>query len=229
LGASSPALAVNAQRRYRRYGGGVYPAVQRRFHQIIRDTRIRPARALEVGGHTGPKSLLRAPELAQAERYCLNLAKKGSVDGITAVQGNANDMGVFEDGMFDLVLSNAMLEHDKYFWLSLAEMRRVLAPGGLLVIGAPGYVHDPEHDEGKATATYRVHYTVDYYRFSDQAFRDVFFEGMEDVTVAAILRPPRIIGHGWNPGAARPCDPAGEVPLRTRARRRLSRAVARRD
>lgn len=227
-GASARAVALNSLLRAQGDTvAGVYPPVQRRFEQIIRDSRIRPARALEVGGHTGPKSLLRAPELAEAERYCLNLEPKASVDGITAVRGNANDMGMFADGMFDVVLSNAMLEHDKYFWLSLAEMRRVLAPGGLLVIGTPGYVRDPERDEGKSTATYRMHYTVDYYRFSDQVFRDVFFEGLEDVTVAAILRPPRIIGHGWKPGAARPCAPAVEAPRRARARRRLARALGR--
>jgi SAM-dependent methyltransferase len=207
----------------------VHPMVQRRIHRIVRDSRIRPARALEVGGVMGSNSLLRAPELEGIERYCLNLVKMPSADGITAVHGNANDMTVFEDGMFELVLSNATLEHDKYFWLSLAEMKRVLAPGGLLVIGTPGYVKDAEHDHGKTTATYRVHYKFDYYRFSDQAFRDVFFEGMEDVKVAAILRPPRIIGHGWKPGGARPCAPLGRPSLLTRTRRRIARAAHRWD
>jgi SAM-dependent methyltransferase len=206
----------------------MHPAVQRKFYEIIRDSGIGPARALEVGGHTGPKSLLRAPGLEAAERYCLNLAKKPSVDGITAVQGNANDMDVFEDGMFDVVLCNATLEHDKFFWRSLAEMKRVLAPGGLLAIGTPGYVHDPTHDRGRITATYRVHYKVDYYRFSEQAFTDVFFEDMDDVTVRAILRPPRIIGHGWKPGGKRPRAPA-EVPVHARALKRITRALPRRD
>ena len=102
---------------------------------------------------------------------------------------------------FDLVMSNATLEHDKHFWLSLAEMRRVLAPGGLLIIGTPGYKKNPERDHGKSTHTYRVHYHFDYYRFSDQAFRDVFFDGMEDVAVRGILNPPRIIGLGFKPGS----------------------------
>ena len=78
-----------------------------------------------------------------------------SSDDITAVAGNANDMTLFEDETFDLVMSNATLEHDKHFWLSLAEVRRVLAPGGLLVIGASGFTKNPERDHGKSTHTYR--------------------------------------------------------------------------
>jgi SAM-dependent methyltransferase len=181
----------------------VHPAVQQTIHAIIRDSGVRPRRALEVGGVMGPNSLLRSPELQGAERFCLNLVSMPSSDDITAVAGNANDMTLFEDETFDLVLSNATLEHDKHFWLSLAEVRRVLAPGGMLVIGAPGFRKNPERDHGRSTHTYRVHYRFDYYRFSDQAFREVFFEGMEDVHVQSVLEPPRFIGHGFKPGRGR--------------------------
>lgn len=36
----------------------------------------------------------------------------------------------------------------------------------------------------------------DYYRFSPQAFREVFFKGTDDVEVRTIMLPPRIIGAG---------------------------------
>jgi SAM-dependent methyltransferase len=178
----------------------VDPAVKRTFCSILSESALRPRRALEVGGLIGPKSLLRCPTLRGVERYCLNLRPLESARGITAVEGNANDMAVFDDESFDLVLSNATLEHDKHFWLSVAEMHRVLAPGGLLIIGAPGYVRDPGRDRGKATDTYRVHFRFDYYRFSTQTFDEVFFAGMEDVEVQSILRPPRLIGLGFKPG-----------------------------
>jgi SAM-dependent methyltransferase len=168
----------------------VHPKVQERFHAIVRGSRVHPRRALEVGGVTGPDSLLRWPELAAAERYCLNLVRTRTQAGITGVVGNANHMDVFEDAMFDLVVCNATLELDKFFWLSIAEMRRVLAPGGLLIIGTPGYTEMPQRDHGRATHTYRVHYRFDYYRFSEQAFHEVFFVGMEDVAVRPILFPP---------------------------------------
>jgi SAM-dependent methyltransferase len=177
----------------------VHPQVKERFETIVRDTGVRPRRALEVGGLTGPKSLLRMPELRGAERISLNLAPMPSRRRITAVRGDANHMDEFEDGSFDLVLCNATLEHDKRFWLSVAEMHRVLEPGGLLVIGVPGFVKDPEHDRDRWTRTYRVHFSFDYYRFSDQAVREVFFEGMERVETSVVGMPPRIIGYGWKP------------------------------
>ena len=175
------------------------PKVKNRFHAIIRRTGIRPERALEVGGLMGDDSLLRFPELDGAERYCLNLVDLPSDDKVTAVKGDANDMSGFKSDWFDLVLCCSTLEHDKRFWLSVAEMRRVLRPGGLLVIGVPGYVKDEQRDQGRSTLTYRVHYRFDYYRFSEQAVREIFFEGMERVRVRAMMTPPRLIGHGWKP------------------------------
>ena len=73
------------------------PKIKRRFHAIIRRSGIRPRRVLEVGGVMGEGSLLRFPELAGAERYCLNLVAMDSDAGITAVQGNANDMREVKD------------------------------------------------------------------------------------------------------------------------------------
>jgi hypothetical protein len=32
-----------------------------------------------------------------------------------------------------------MLEHDKYFWKTVTEIRRVTRRGGVIVIGVPGY------------------------------------------------------------------------------------------
>ena len=177
----------------------MHPQVKRRYRNIIRTTGIQPERALEVGGLIGPRSLLRFPELAGADRYCLNLARQQSDGDITAITGNANDMrAFFPNDWFDLVVCNATLEHDKRFWLSVAEMRRVLRPGGLLVISVPGYVKDPESKD-RSTSTYRVHYKFDYYRFSKQAVREVFLDGMERVTVAHAMTPPRIFGSGYKP------------------------------
>jgi SAM-dependent methyltransferase len=193
----------------------VHPKIMRRYHTIIRRTGIRPERALEVGGLMGEDSLLRFPELEQADRYCLNLRELPSEDGITAVKGNANNMrDVFRSNWFDLVLCCATLEHDKRFWRSVSEMRRVLRPGGLMIISVPGYIRNPETDSGRSTLTYRVHYTFDYYRFSEQAVRQVFFEGMERVRVRPFMAPPRIFGHGYKP--------------RPPSRSRQARAIARR-
>lgn len=151
----------------------------------------------------GEKSLLLFPELDGVDRHCLNLVELSGAEGVTTVVGDANDMGMFDDDSFDLVMSNATLEHDRYFWRSLGEMHRVLAPGGMLIICVPGYVKNPQRDHGKATHTYRVHYRFDFYRFSEQAVREVFFEGMDDVAVQSIMNPPRVIGLGFKPGGER--------------------------
>jgi SAM-dependent methyltransferase len=197
----------------------VNPRTQRRYHNIIRRAGVRPERALEVGGLMGEDSLLRFPELADADRYCLNLLEQPSEQGIAAVKGNANDMrDLFDSDWFDLVLCCSTLEHDKRFWRSVSEMRRVLRPGGLLVISVPGYIKDPETDRGRSTLTYRVHYSYDYYRFSEQAVRQVFFEGMERVRVRPFHTPPRIFGHGYKP----------LPPSRATRARRIARRAARR-
>jgi SAM-dependent methyltransferase len=210
-----------------RHADGVHRKIKRRFHAILRRSGRRFERALEVGGVTGPDSLLDAPQLEGAERYCLNLLEQPGRNGVITVAGDANDMHMFEDRSFDLVLCNATLEHDKRFWLSVAEMRRVLRPGGLLVIGVPGYVRDPETDHGYSTHTYRVHYSFDYYRFSEQAVREVLLEGMRRVRVARVLTPPRLIGHGYKPAEApRPRRQRRAPRLRAAARRVVPLRIA---
>jgi SAM-dependent methyltransferase len=205
----------------------VNPKIMRRYHRIIRRTGVLPERALEVGGLMGEDSLLRFPELAGAKRYCLNLYEMPSEDGITAVKGNANDMrGLFRDNWFDLIVCSATLEHDKRFWLSVKEMRRVLKPGGLLIISVPGYIEDRENDRGRSTLTYRVHYKFDYFRFSEQAVREIFFQGMKRVRVQPYLTPPRIFGWGYKPQPPSRTTRATRLARRTAGRAR--RAVRRR-
>ena len=177
---------------------GVPGEVKAVMHEVLRDSRVEPARVLEVGGVAGPKSLLDSPVVAAAERVVLNMAPVKRAEGVESVLGNANDMP-FEDESFDLVMTISTLEHDKFFWRSLAEMKRVLRPGGLLIIGVPGFVKDAERDRGRWTRTYRIHFAFDYYRFSEQAVEEVFFEGMERVGVQYLMIPPRIVGHGYKP------------------------------
>jgi SAM-dependent methyltransferase len=176
------------------------PHVKRAFRRAVRASGLYPARVLEVGGRTGSKSLLRCSELRGAELVCLNLDAQQSQGPVRFVRGNGNDMNMFESGSFDIVASNAMLEHDRRFWQSVGEMRRVLRPGGLLFIGVPGFV-PRQFDDGTATRTYRFHGSFDYWRFSDLAVREEFFDGFDDVHVTSILDPPRVVGHGRKPTA----------------------------
>lgn len=96
----------------------------------------------------------------------------GSVRGLFAGEFVGSDMragpGVdvvapaadlpFDDKRFDVVVSTEMLEHDTLPWLSIAEMVRVVRPGGVLILTARGYDERgcfPVHD-----------FPADHWRFS---------------------------------------------------------------
>ncbi len=197
------------------------PKIQRRMRGIVRRSGIKPERVLEVGGYVDEKSLLRFKLLRHADRWCINLVEQPEGTGINHVVGSSNDMHMFKDNSFDLVMSCAVHEHDAKFWLSIQEMHRVLRPGGLLVICVPGFAKRPT-DVGQFTTTFHVHYRFDYYRFSRRAMREVFLEGFDRVKVVSVLDPPRIIGHGFKPINRR--QRATRVARRkaTAVRRRLS-------
>ena len=76
----------------------------------------------------------------------------------------------FEDGTFDTVVCLEMLEHDAAPWLTVEEIRRVLKPGGTLVMTACGISH-PKHA-----------YPSDYWRFTAEGMR-VLLQRFEIVDV----------------------------------------------
>ncbi len=49
----------------------------------------------------------------------------------------------FPSAYFDLVVSTSCLEHDRMFWVTFAEMARVVKPGGFIYVSAP--VNGPVH------------------------------------------------------------------------------------
>jgi SAM-dependent methyltransferase len=171
---------------------------------------------LEIGAVPDGSTLLALPELAGASpRVGINLAGPSSFGGLEIVGGNANAMPEFADGSFDLVLCNAVLEHDPKLWLTLGEIRRVLRVGGVAMIGVPGYVRGSSLGarlagrlgraarsawlDGVAAGTpvLQVHdYPGDYYRFSEQAMREVFLDGFSVLEQRAVMVPPRLIGVG---------------------------------
>lgn len=196
----------------------MHPAVFEAFDRLCRE-RSAGGRVLEVGATPSDDTLLCLPALARCgERLGINLDGPHRHRGIDILGGNANAMPCFADGSFDTVLCNATLEHDPRFWLTLSEIRRVTRPGGLVIIGVPGYatlpsdvrlrrlveipglcrwLRVPREAIGCATFTLQVHsYPGDYYRFSPQAVREVLCEGLRDVDVSTVLMPPRVIGAG---------------------------------
>jgi len=162
---------------------------------------------LEIGAVPTEDSLLTMKALANAtKKIGINLDGPYKLKDFEILRLNANNMNIFADNSFDLVLSNATLEHDKYFWKTIAEIKRVVKSGGWVILGTPGYHSLRWFKALKAesifdtTLTMRIHnYPGDYYRFSTQTFKEVFFKDMIDVEIRRIMVPPRIIGYGRKP------------------------------
>jgi len=195
----------------------MHPNVFEEFNAICRSHEVK-GDVLEVGATLDDMTLLNLPALRSVRRKIgINKQITGRGPDFEVLLGDANALDRFCEGEFDAVLCNAVLEHDPFFWKTVAEMRRVTRIGGLLVIGAPGFCVLPFEKRparvlrnlcrlalgaggdaiAHSTLTLRVHnYPDDYYRFSPSAFRDVFFEGMADVCIKTVLTPPRLIGCG---------------------------------
>lgn len=188
----------------------MHPIVYSTFRSIVAELTLYGS-VLEVGALPDKTALLAMPELSQCRRIGINLAPPSRGDDFEVIQGNGNDMSMFADNTFDLVLSNATLEHDLRFWLTCAEIKRVTKVGGFAIIGVPGF--DASTDVGKlgipapegidanawrvCTLTFRYHGApFDYYRFTERAVREIFFDGFVNFSCRTIMVPPRIIGFG---------------------------------
>lgn len=201
----------------------MHPAVFQAFDRLLRQAdpagTLRAGRVLEIGAMPAPDTLLRLPCLAGAAlRLGINLAPPSRQPGFEIRQADANALPDLPDGSFDVVLSNSTLEHDRRFWLTLAEMRRLLRPGGLLLVGVPGFGGAPGWDRAKrwlgrlpylrgrlagwraAELTLARHdMPADYWRFGAAAARDVLLEGLEPLAVERLLVPVRFLALGRKP------------------------------
>lgn len=78
---------------------------------------------------------------------------------------NGNKL-TFPNELFSCVLNLETFEHDQYFWKTMEEMKRVLIPGGRLVLTTRGI-------------NFRYHpHPRDYFRFTPDYFEDL--EGFEN-------------------------------------------------
>ncbi len=145
---------------------------------------------LEVGA--GGPDLLALPVVASWCKVALNLRVSRAVwsgQQTLAVAGNSNALA-FRDESFELVMSCSVLEHDARFWRSLGEIKRVLKPGGFFIVGVPIFMTLPT-DCRRTTLTYARHglaYNADFYRFSEQTVRDVFFDEYASITDLVLVR-----------------------------------------
>lgn len=111
----------------------------------------RAARVLEVGSGTSRLWAVNADEVPPGWRLTLTDISEGMLDATREVAADAGlSVGVlrvdvqdlpFADGSFDLAFANHMLYHLPDLDRGVAELRRVLTPGGLLVAATNGEAH----------------------------------------------------------------------------------------
>jgi SAM-dependent methyltransferase len=200
----------------------VHPRIFAEFDAICRERKA-GGDVLEIGAMPAPDTLLALPSLAGARsKLGVNLAPAAEFGGFRIVRADANDLGEIADGSFDTVLSNSVLEHDAFFWRTLAEIRRVARSRALIVLGVPGFTKLPiervlrrlarvpglgSRLGGLAASTLvlqRHPAPEDYYRFSPEAMRDVFLSGLEEIEIRTPMIPPRVVGAGIVPAARSP-------------------------
>lgn len=97
--------------------------------------------------------------------------------GVDLVANNYDLLATFGPDMFDAVLCLECLEHDRMFWDTVEQMRAMVRIGGYLVITTPANGF-PYHA-----------YPKDYWRFTMDAYHDLFFDGMDVIEVRTIASP----------------------------------------
>jgi SAM-dependent methyltransferase len=199
----------------------------REYERICSARRITGS-VLEVGAIPNEGSLLCMKSLAgAAEKIGIDFLGPHEFRDFKIVQGNANAMDCFPNDRFDAVLCNATFEHDKYFWKSVAEIKRVTKPGGFIVIGVPAFTRvKGEKIKGLlsrtplvnrlrfhqylsmffyGTVTFEIHnHPGDYYRFSPQCMKEVLLEDLDEIDIRTVMLPPRVIGTGIKRKVAMP-------------------------
>lgn len=94
------------------------------------------------------------------------------------VVGDAVDYLAPRVGQFDAIVASSAYEHDPTFWATNNAARWALKPGGHYIVTTPtlGF---PYHDYGG-----------DFYRFTEDAYRQVFFGGMHIVDICRQVPEP---------------------------------------
>lgn len=86
---------------------------------------------------------------------------------------------------FELVVSTELLEHCERFWVALAEMGRVLRPGGMLMLSVRGWT--PE-----GAAMFEHSYPSDYWRFGRHSVP--LLVGLAGCDVVESMQDPQVPG-----------------------------------
>ena len=150
----------------------------------ISEVDIAGKKVLEVGAldvNGSPRGIIEL--LAPSSYVGVDIRHGPKVDQICDASGLVDAFGVES---FDVVVSTEMLEHAEDWRGAVSNMKRALAPGGLLLITtrSPGF---PQHD-----------HPGDYWRFTRQDALEIFSD-MEELEVAEDSMAPGILVRARKP------------------------------
>ena len=109
---------------------------QRRRHHITVSWARGAGRILDAG--CGSSLIVQSLNNAVGMEFNLGKLRFLRHHGIPLARGSAFALP-FKDGSFDCVISSQVIEHLAYDEVLFSEMRRVLRPGGMLILGTPDY------------------------------------------------------------------------------------------
>jgi SAM-dependent methyltransferase len=100
-------------------------------------------RVLEIGATLDTSACRASVGLSSVKWETLELTKWGSLPGVTYAASDEYQYPIPES-TFDIVVSTNVAEHVRKLWTWMAELRRIVKPGGLIITVAP--ISWPYHD-----------------------------------------------------------------------------------
>lgn len=158
-----------------------YPVFRKHFP-------IAPKKILDVGGGTGRYGVKFAQEYPHAKVYVTDILEESLAIarslikqmGVTNIEIRKEDVNLlsFPDDFFDVVFCDVVIQHLPNAKNAMQEMRRVLKPGGLLIVSVNNKLNPHTIYKFLAGKSYRYGYEKSYTR---KELRDLFLEHQLDV------------------------------------------------
>jgi SAM-dependent methyltransferase len=146
--------------------------------RVVRDHQLAELDTLELGAYNVNGTVR---DLFTGNYFGVDMVDGPGVDRVMS----AHDVGrKLKAGAYQVVVSTEMLEHDPAPWLTMAACKKVLAPGGHLIVTARGN-------------GFKLHNEPDYWRFLPTSLELLLdLAGCDVVQVVDDPQVPGVFAHG---------------------------------